>query len=84
MSNKNNEKSGRGEHSINVFVSYEIKEKINELARKYDKTIADVVRAILKLGIPMMECLSEAEERIMREYLDCFRKLRQVKSLNDI
>lgn len=74
----------RGEHCLNVFVSYELKQKIKELAKKYDRTTADMVRAVLKIGIPMMEGLSEAEEIMVREYVQLFRRLRQVKALKDV
>lgn len=74
----------RGEHCINVFVSHELKARLKELADKYDRTTADMVRAVLRIGIPMMEGLSEAEEVMVREYIQLFRKLRQVKSLKEV
>jgi predicted DNA-binding protein len=74
----------RGEHCLNVFVSFELKEKLKGLAAKYDRTTSDMVRAVLRIGIPMMEGLSEAEEIMVREYIALFRKLRRVKSLKDI
>ncbi len=74
----------RGEHCLNIFVSYELKEQIKALAKKYDRTTSDMVRAVLKIGIPMMEGLSEAEELMVKEYISLFRKLRQVKSLKDL
>ncbi len=74
----------RGEHCLNIFVSYELKEQIKSLANKYDRTTSDMVRAVLKIGIPMMEGLSEAEEIMVKEYISLFRKLRQVKSLKDL
>ena len=74
----------RGEHCLNIFISYELKEKLKALAAKYDRTISDIVRAVLRIGIPMMEGLSEAEETMVKEYIALFRKLRQVKSLKDI
>ena len=74
----------RGEHCLNIFVSYELKEQIKTLAKKYDSTTSDMVRAVLKIGIPMMEGLSEAEEIMVKEYISLFRKLRQVKSLKDL
>ena len=43
-----------------------------------------MVRAVLRIGIPMMEGLSAAEEIMVKEYIALFRKLRQVKSLKDI
>lgn len=74
----------RGEHCINVFVSHELKNRLTELADKYDRTTADMVRAVLRIGIPMMEGLSQAEEVMVREYVALFRKLRQVKTLKEI
>jgi len=74
----------RGEHCLNVFVSHELKTRLKELAEKYDRTTADMVRAVLRIGIPMMEGLSQAEETMVREYIQLFRKLRQVKALKEI
>ncbi len=81
---KNNIKKLRGEHCLNIFVSYELKEQLKTLAKKYDRTTSDMVRAVLKIGIPMMEGLSEAEEIMVKEYISLFRKLRKVKSLKDL
>lgn len=77
-------KKVRGEHCLNIFISYELKEELKMLADKYDRTTSDIVRAILRIGIPMMEGLSQAEEIMVKEYVQLFRKLRQVKSLKDI
>ncbi|MBN1213534.1 MAG: hypothetical protein JXA92_13265 [candidate division Zixibacteria bacterium] len=74
----------RGEHCLNIFVSYELKKQLKDLAEKYDRTTADIVRAVLKIGIPMMEGLSQAEEIMVKEYIELFRKLRQVKALKEI
>jgi hypothetical protein len=39
---------------------------------------------VLRIGIPMMEGLSQSEEIMVREYVQLFRKLRQVKALKDV
>ena len=74
----------RGEHCVNIFISHELKERLQQLAEKYDRTVADMVRAVLRIGIPMMEGLSEAEEIMVKEYVQLFRRLRQVKSLKEV
>lgn len=74
-------KKTRGDHCLNVFVSYELKERLRQLARRYDRTNSDMIRAVLRIGIPMMEGLSDAEEIMVKEYIDLFRRLRQVKRL---
>lgn len=73
-----------GEHCVTIHLSYEMKERLSALAAKYDRTVADIVRAIIKIGIPMMDGLSQAEEVMVKEYIQLFRKLRQVKALKDI
>ena len=77
------EKKNR-EHSFNVFISLELKERVQALAKKYDRTNADIIRAILRIGIPMMEGMSQAEETMVKEYVQLFRRLRQVRSMKDI
>ena len=74
----------RGEHCLNIFVSYELKASLKELAQRYDRTLTDMVRAVLKIGIPVMEGISEAEEKMIKEYVKLFRKFRQIKNLKDI
>ncbi len=84
MENKKERSKVRGEHCLNIFVSYELKSRLKALAEKYDRTTSDIVRAVLRIGIPMMEGLSQSEEIMVREYIQLFRKLRQVKSLKEI
>lgn len=74
----------RKEHSINLVVSYRLKKELMMLARKYDRTLADTIRALLKLGIPMMEGLSKAEQTLIKEYVHLTRRYREMKSLKDI
>ena len=74
----------RGDHCLNVFVSYELKRQLRALADKYDRTTADIVRAVLRVGIPMMDGLSQAEEIMVKEYVELFRRLRKVRSLKEI
>lgn len=79
-----NSRKVRGDHCLNIFVSHQLKSQLKELARKYDRTMADMVRAVLRIGIPMMEGMSKAEEIMVKEYVQLFRKLRQVKALKDV
>ena len=71
----------RGEHSVNVFVSYQLKQRILKLAEKYDRTMADMVRTLVKVGIPVMEGLTEAEERMLRDSIDWARKAKKVRQM---
>lgn len=74
----------RGDHCLNVFISHELKERLRALAERYDRTVADMVRAVLKVGIPVMEGISESEQIMVQEYVQLFRKLRQVKNLKEV
>ncbi len=71
----------RGEHCLNIFVSYQLKERIMKLAEKYDRTMADMVRTLIKVGIPVMEGLTEAEDRILQDSISLARKLRKVRQM---
>ena len=71
----------KGEHCINIFISYELKDKISQLAKRYDRTMADVVRALIKIGIPILESLTEAEERMLLDYIQVLRRWRKVREL---
>jgi predicted DNA-binding protein len=74
----------RREHCLNIYVSYELKEKLRGLSEKYDRTLADIIRAVLKIGIPMMEGISEAEETMVKEYIKMFRRLRKLREIKEI
>jgi len=74
----------RGEHCINIFISYELKKRINGLAKKYDRTMADIVRMLMRVGIPILEGLSQAEEEMMKDYIQIFRKMRKVREIKDL
>lgn len=74
----------RGDHCLNVFVSYELKSQLKGLAKRYDRTTADIVRALMNIGIPMMEGISVAEEKMIKEYIQLFRKFRKIKNLKEI
>ncbi len=84
MCKKTTGRKVRGDHCLNIFVSYELKDQVKQLADRYDRTMADMVRAVLRIGIPMMDGLSQAEEIMVREYVELFRKLRKVKALKEI
>lgn len=81
---KSNSNKVRGQHCLSVFISFELKQQLKALADKYDRTTADMVRSVLRIGIPMMDGLSQAEEILVKEYIALFRKLRQVRSLKDV
>ena len=57
----------KNEHILNVFVSYELKKSIEELAEEYDRTVAAVVRSLLRLGLPLLRGVWKAEEQVTQE-----------------
>jgi predicted DNA-binding protein len=69
---------------LNIYISFELKERLRLISEKYDRTTADMVRGILKIGIPIMEGISEAEESMIKEYIELFRKFRKMKDLKEI
>jgi hypothetical protein len=73
----------KGEHCINIFISYELKDKISQLAKRYERTMADVTRTLIKIGIPILESLTEAEERMLLDYIQVLRRWRKVRELKE-
>jgi len=57
----------RGEHGLNFFISYQLKKKLQALAQKYDTSLADIVRTLLKIGIPVLEGYRQAQEEAEKE-----------------
>lgn len=85
QSNKSEQVSGKhGDHFVTLRISYQTKLQLKRLAERYDRPVADMIRAVLKVGIPMMNGMSKAEEVMVKEYVQLFRRLRQVKALKDI
>jgi len=71
----------RGEHCLNIFVSYELKKRIVELSERHDRTMADMVRALIRVGLPVMEGISQAEEEMLAEFTRMFRRMRKMREL---
>ncbi len=57
----------RGEHGLNFFISYQLKKKLQTLAQKYDTSLADMVRTLLKIGVPVLEGYKQAQEQAEKE-----------------
>ena len=74
----------RGEHCLTIFVSFELMSQLKILAERYDRTVSDIVRALLKIGMPMMEGISAAEETMVKEYVELFRRFRKLKSIKEL
>jgi predicted DNA-binding protein len=71
----------RGQHCLNIFVSYQLKERIMKLAGKYDRTMADMVRTLIRVGIPVLEGLNEAEERMLKDSVSLAKRMRKIKQM---
>lgn len=71
----------RGGHCLHIFVSYQFKERIMRLAEKYDRSMSDMVRTLIKVGIPVMEGLNEVEDRILKDSITKAMKSRKVRQM---
>jgi hypothetical protein len=50
-------------HSLNLFVSWETKQALEDLAKQHNRTLAAAVRSALRIGTPLLQRVWEAEER---------------------
>jgi predicted DNA-binding protein len=71
----------KGEHCLNVFISYKLKERIRKLAERYDRTMADMVRTLVKIAIPVMEGLTEAEEGMLKNSITLAKKMKKITQM---
>lgn len=71
----------RGEHSLNVHVSYELKCRLAALSEKYGLALADVARQVLKAGLPVFEALSASQEELLSGMVQLLRKNRMMGEL---
>lgn len=74
----------RGDHCLTIYITHDVKSRLKRLGDRYDRPMSDIVRGVLRVGIPMMEALTQAEEVMVHEYIKLFRKLRKVKSLKEV
>jgi hypothetical protein len=63
-------------HALNLFISYEEKKALQDIAELCDTTLAAVVRLTLKLGIPILKGLHNSQEVLLSEQVDLVRRLR--------
>ncbi len=82
--NSASESGNPHEHVLAVRITYELKNRLDQLALDLDRNNSDIVRMVLRLGIPLLESLSEAEREVVREYTDIFRRLRKMRSPRDL
>jgi hypothetical protein len=68
-------------HYLNVQVSYETKCRVAALAEKFGLAATDIVRQVLKVGLPVFETLSAAQEELLSGYIQLLRKSRGMNEL---
>jgi len=66
---------------LNVYVSYELKCRLQALAEKFELSFSDIVRQVLKAGLPVFESLSTAQEELIFGYIELLRKSRSMGEL---
>ena len=72
MSNRSNQI--KHDRSLNIQVSWELKQALEELAQRYDRTLATVVRSLLRIGIPVLYGIWEAEATMLDDPSGLFRR----------
>lgn len=62
------EKEKRNGYAVNFFISGAVKEQLEELARRQERTLADVIRLALRTAVPILRGMWEAEERLVADW----------------
>jgi hypothetical protein len=63
--------------ALNLFVSLEQKQALEELAMRHERSLADVVRSILRLGTPILQRIWETEISVAADKTSALRKLKR-------
>ncbi len=63
-------------HALNLFISYEEKKALQDIAELCDTTVAAVVRLTLKLGLPILRGLQNSQKVLLSEQVELVRRLR--------
>ena len=61
---ENKEKQGARIFFLQVKVTKKVKKKLTELADSNDRSVAEIIRAALYFGIPMLEKVLEMENKL--------------------
>lgn len=72
MSSHSNQ--SKHDRSLNIQVSCELKQALEELAQQYDRTLATVVRSLLRIGIPVLHGIWEAEAKMLDDPSGLFHR----------
>jgi len=62
------EKERRNGYAVNFFISGELKEQLEELARRQEQTLAGVIRLALRTAVPILRGMWEAEDRLVADW----------------
>ena len=62
-------------HIVNLYVSYEIKSELEQLAKRRDQSLSSVIRRVFRVGIPILHRLWDTEDQLLREQSDLLREL---------
>jgi hypothetical protein len=77
-------KDTRGKHNINLFVSHELKKRIQRLADEHDRPVAAMTRQIILIGLKLYEGFSAAEKVALGEIVRLTRPQRKRRLLNAV
>lgn len=75
-------KDTHGKHNLNLFLSRELKERIQQLAEEHDRTTSAMTRQIILVGLKLYEGFSAAEKFAFAEIMRLTRPRRKRRLLN--
>lgn len=60
-------------HALNLFIEYDLKKSIQEAAEACDCSLSDLVRFLLRIGLPIVRGIRESRELLLTEQVQMFR-----------
>jgi hypothetical protein len=72
----------RGQHAVKLYLSTDLKARINALAESLDRPFAEVCRHLMWIALPMLEGMQDAQQRGTRWWLNSIgRDSREAKEV---
>jgi len=76
-------KDARGKHNINLFVSGDLKNRIKKVADRHHRTVSDLTRQVIVIGLRLFEAFSDAEAEAFEELLRVTKSRQRLRLLRD-
>jgi len=67
------------DHIVNLYVNYDLKSALEQLAQRRDQTLSSVIRRVLRIGVPILQRLWDTEDQLLREQSELLHEVKRAE-----